>query len=152
MIDEATGPTKAELMKREVEKETVKALVENPKTIAFDFDGVLAHYDGWRGHDHLGKPIPGMKNLLCELKDCGWTIIIYTTRGNAEIQEWCDRHKIPFDYVNFNPAVQGNNPGKPIADIYVDDRAIKFNGVPTDLRRQIAKFQTWNIQLKRFQA
>lgn len=151
-MSETMGKNTAELMKDEVERETKQSILDKPKTIAFDFDGVLAHYDGWRGHNHLGKPIPGMKDLLWELKESGWTIIIYTTRGNAEIQEWCERRNFPCDYVNFNPDIQGNNPGKPIADIYVDDRAIKFNGVPADLRRQIANFKTWNIQLKKFRA
>lgn len=26
------------------------------KTIAVDFDGVLAEYDGWKGDDQLGSP------------------------------------------------------------------------------------------------
>lgn len=27
---------------------------------AVDLDGTLAHYDGWRGEDHIGDPIPPM--------------------------------------------------------------------------------------------
>lgn len=28
--------------------------------IGVDLDGTLAHYDGWRGIDHIGAPIPAM--------------------------------------------------------------------------------------------
>ena len=29
-------------------------------TIAVDLDGTLARYDGWKGIDHIGDPIPLM--------------------------------------------------------------------------------------------
>jgi hypothetical protein len=98
------------------------------KTIAFDFDGVLAQYDRWRGYQHLGEPIEGMRDVLQMLKFNGWKIIIFTTRGNAEIAQWCKDYSMPYDYINMNPEIQGNNPGKPIASIYVDDLAIRFTG------------------------
>ena len=28
---------------------------------AVDLDGTLAHYDKWRGIDHIGKPIPAIQ-------------------------------------------------------------------------------------------
>lgn len=28
--------------------------------IGVDLDGTLAHYDGWKGADHIGEPIPAM--------------------------------------------------------------------------------------------
>lgn len=114
-------------------------------TIAFDFDGVLAQYDGWKGFEVLGDPIDGMKELLDDLKnDHDHIIIIYTTRGNAEISAWCSRHNIIYDYINSNPNLQGNNPGKPIADVYVDDRSIRFD--PENLQQleqQIINFKPW---------
>lgn len=113
------------------------------KTICFDFDGVLARYDGWKGHCHLGQPVEGMSRLLEQLREDGWTIIIFTTRGCVEIAEWCSVYDMVHDYINANPEIQGQNPGKPIADIYVDDRAICFNGDVGKLMDDIRDFEPW---------
>ena len=112
-------------------------------TICFDLDGVLAKYDGWCGWRCILSPVPGAKEILEELKKQGHTIIIYTTRGNCEVQEWCKTYSIPYDHINCNPDVQGNNPGKPIADVYVDDRAIKFNGDWQQFVRNLRAFDVW---------
>lgn len=117
------------------------------KTIAFDFDGVLAQYDGWKGYQHLGKPIEGMREVLQQLKSDGWKILIYTTRGNAEIAEWCKKYYMPVDYINMNPEIQGKNPGKPIASIYVDDRAIRFTGDVKKLIEDIREFESMDAPL-----
>ena len=62
----------------------------NKKTICIDFDGVLAHYDGWKGEDHLGEPIEGMKELIHSLRfDHNYTIIIYSCRSFVKIDKWC---------------------------------------------------------------
>jgi len=41
--------------------------------IGVDLDGTLAHYDGWRGPEHIGEPIPEMvarvKTWLAEGRD-----------------------------------------------------------------------------------
>lgn len=74
------------------------------RTIAVDLDGTLAHYDGWKGEDHIGEPVPEMvahvKKALAE----GATIIIFTARvcecfglyrvnkARVLIQEWCEKH------------------------------------------------------------
>lgn len=56
--------------------------------IGVDLDGTLAMYDGWRGVDHIGEPVPLMlervKRWLWEGKD----VRIFTARvdgGNAAI-------------------------------------------------------------------
>jgi hypothetical protein len=49
--------------------------------IGVDLDGTLAHYDGWKGADHIGAPIPAMvervKGWLAE----GKTVKIFTARA-----------------------------------------------------------------------
>jgi len=60
--------------------------------------------------------------------------VLHTTRADiSRIWEWIDQ-TVPglIDYVNANPAsIQMRcNPGKPIADIYIDDRAWPFCGEP----------------------
>lgn len=72
--------------------------------VGVDLDGVLAHYDGWKGADHIGEPIPAMvgrvKGWLAE----GKTVKIMTARvhPNQEaktletvrywIEHWCLNH------------------------------------------------------------
>ena len=97
-------------------------------TVCVDFDGVIAEYDGWKGHEHFGDPNFGTKDALEMMKGRNWAIIVYTTRGNAEIAEYMAKHDLQYDWINHNPMVQGNNPGKPIADVYIDDNALRFTG------------------------
>lgn len=103
----------------------------NNKTIAVDLDGVIFQYNEWKGIDHFGEPIEGVKKSLRYLKySLGYRIEIYTTRMNKEINKGYSKtqlrkkivkallnHKIPFDGVAL---------AKPIAEFYIDDRAIRF--------------------------
>lgn len=72
--------------------------------IGVDLDGTLAHYDGWKGIDHIGEPVPAMlervKAWLAEGKD----VRIFTARvcPNQDgrkleqakwwIEVWCLKH------------------------------------------------------------
>ena len=75
------------------------------KWIGFDLDGTLALYDGWKGNQHIGEPIPKIVAIAKELHSKGERIKIFTARvspkswGEAtlkDIQEaiwkWCDRN------------------------------------------------------------
>lgn len=35
-------------------------MVEHKGWIGVDLDGTLAHYEGWKGVEHIGEPIPAM--------------------------------------------------------------------------------------------
>lgn len=118
------------------------------KVGCFDFDGVLAMYEGWKGRNHFGEPVPGMRELLQDLKSDGWRIVVFTTRGCTEVREWCEKHNIPIDYVNMNPEITGQNPSKPVASFYVDDRAINFNGDVDKLRENIKNFRPWSGEMR----
>ena len=100
------------------------------KTIAVDFDKVLFEHEKWEGHEHYGKPIPGAKYALEKLKKMGFKIMIWTTRAQDDIiAEALTKHGITFDYINHNPNQPPEiNPSKPVADYYVDDRAVHFTG------------------------
>jgi hypothetical protein len=64
----------------------------------FDLDGTLAHYDGWKGQEHIGKPIAPMVDLVKRFLDEGKNVKIFTDRfANgpeqvAIIQDWCEKH------------------------------------------------------------
>jgi uncharacterized protein YlaI len=97
-------------------------------TIAVDFDKVLFTHESWQGHYHYGEPLPGAKEALIELQRMGFKIMIWTTRDQTDIiTAACLRYDIPFDFINTNPNQPPEiNPSKPVADYYIDDRAVHF--------------------------
>jgi len=67
--------------------------------IGVDLDGTLAHYDGWKGHDHIGAPIEPMVHRVKQWRSEGITVKIFTARVFADdaqvktaIQAWCSEH------------------------------------------------------------
>lgn len=98
------------------------------KTICVDFDGTISQYDGWEGNGNYGDPLPNVVKALHSLKALEYKIIIFTTRAeDFLIAEYLEKHNIPFDEINRNSDNPPySNMGKPIADYYIDDRAIEF--------------------------
>ncbi len=114
------------------------------RSYAFDFDGVIAEYNGFKGTDHFGKPIETVVNAIRQLKQGGHTIIIYSTRGEEQLRHYCIEHDIPVDHINKNPDKEGENPGKPVAYVYVDDRSVCYRGQTTnELVDEILKFKAY---------
>lgn len=113
------------------------------RTIAVDFDGVIADYDGYKGIGVLGNPRPDVLEVMRQLRAEGWKILIHTTRGADEIADYLAKHGVPHDEVNRNSDYQNAGP-KPVADLYWDDRAVSYSG---DARRDlglIRSFRTWS--------
>lgn len=93
------------------------------KTAVIDFDNTLAGYDKWRGERVLGPPIPYALDAVRELIEWGWQVIVFTTRGDvAAIQDWLQRHNFPELPVNSCEHNPPGTSGKPIAEVYFDDR------------------------------
>lgn len=72
-----------------------------------DLDGTLAHYDGWKGPQHIGEPIPEMVERVRSWLAKGFDVRIFTARvwedGTPErkaearlarmaIVQWCQEH------------------------------------------------------------
>ncbi len=100
----------------------------SPPVIAFDFDGVIASYNGFVAKDDIQEPNPEVLKAITLLKERGCKILLHSTRGDAFLKMYCERFSIPVDYINRRPDKEGDNPGKPIAFVYVDDRAICYKG------------------------
>lgn len=110
------------------------------KRICFDFDGVVHSYtSGWKGVDVIpDPPVDDIKELFKTLHDGGWEIVIFTTRaetidGINAIWRWLTEY-------NFKYVSQVTNKKLP-ALIYVDDRAINFNGDVNKLWNDILDFE-----------
>ena len=78
------------------------------------------------------KPKPNAIKIINNLKKDGHEIVIYTSRHmktcdnnvgkivakqGLNLLKWLNKNKIPYDEICF---------GKPLADIYIDDKAEKF--------------------------
>jgi hypothetical protein len=103
------------------------------KIICFDFDGVIAHYDGWKGVDVFGKPnwdvIDAMKQLKASLN---YSIIIWTTRKvTPALKAYLTRNNIPYDSINSSRHNPPGTSNKPIYHAIIDDRAIGYRGQKT---------------------
>lgn len=90
------------------------------QTLMIDFDATIAHENP---DCRIGEPMKGVKEVLTDLKNQGYHIVIYSHRGNTEegtdeIKEFMDKYEIPYDEI-----YQGE---KPLAFRYIDDRAIQF--------------------------
>ena len=100
--------------------------------ICIDLDGVIANLKKTGETYRDISPVPGAPEKLRELKKNGHYLIIQTARHlktcgantglvNARIAKdtlnWLESHEIPFDEINF---------GKPWAQIYIDDNALRF--------------------------
>ena len=113
------------------------------KTIVFDFDGVIHSYtSGWKGIDVIpDKPTDGIKDVIDDLRNKGYEVIIVSTRcveekGIKAIQNYLKENDIVVDDIMAH---------KPPALVYVDDRAITFDGDTSTLVEKICNFKPWNI-------
>lgn len=100
--------------------------MSRPKTIMVDLDGVICTEELF--HDRpLAQPIAGAREALRDLRAAGHTVIIYTARGWSEhrvTRHWLEQHGIEYD---------GLHMGKPVADVWIDDRAVRFTNWPDTL-------------------
>ena len=97
------------------------------KTIAFDFDGVIASYDGWKGFDVFGKPNRDVISVMNRLYRSGNRVIIWTTRQDTpKLRAWLKRNKVKCHGINdasHNPPCTSC---KPAYDVFIDDRAVGY--------------------------
>lgn len=112
------------------------------KTVVFDFDGVIHSYtSGWTGICNISDPpVPGIKEAIANIRASGYKVVVVSTRcmffeGELEIKKYLDEHGIVVDAVMRE---------KPPAMVYIDDRAIHFDGDASNLLDKIRTFQPWN--------
>lgn len=112
------------------------------KTIVFDFDGVIHSYtSGWQGVGIAADPpTPGMKEAIKDIRKNGFSVVVVSTRcadplGKTTVESYLAEHGIFVDDVTAH---------KPPAIVYIDDRAICFDGRSETLLDKIQNFTPWN--------
>ena len=80
--------------------------------LALDFDHTIVNGD---------KPIEGAKEAINLLREQGHKILIHSCNNRKWIERVLNNNDIRYDWI-------WDEPGKPIADLYVDDRALHFEG------------------------
>ena len=110
--------------------------------VVFDFDGVIHSYHSpWHGADVIpDEPVEGIKEAIEEIRNAGYNVIVVSTRsktkhGRNAIREWLDKYGIVVDEIHSE---------KPPAKVYIDDRAICFEGNANVLLDKINSFHPCN--------
>jgi hypothetical protein len=116
--------------------------------VVFDFDGVIHSYvSGWKGTTVIpDPPVAGIADCIRNLRSKGYKVIVQSTRcsiqaGRDAVEAYLKENGI---------VVDGVVAEKPPAIVYVDDRAICFDGHPESLLKKITTFKPWN-KTHRFQ-
>lgn len=112
------------------------------QTVVFDFDGVIHSYtSGWTGVTEIpDPPVPGIRETIQEIRQAGYEVVVVssrcaTTEGIEAIELYLAGYDIIVDAVQME---------KPPALVYIDDRAICFDGHPETLLSKIQSFKPWN--------
>ena len=113
--------------------------MEKKGIIAFDFDGVIATYMGWKGFDVLGEPVSEVIEVVRNLKKEGYFITIFTTRlDTPKLRGWLEENSVPYDSINSTAHNPPFTSTKPIYHCIVDDRAVNPVGLSKEeIIRQI---------------
>lgn len=95
---------------------------ETPLRLAVDFDGVCHDPLTKRKGYKLGQPIPGARVALKQLYKEGAIIVIHSVWADTQqkceaISNWCRYFDVPYDFITNQ---------KPDADVYLDNKAIRF--------------------------
>lgn len=111
------------------------------QTVVFDFDGVIHSYiSAWQGITTIpDPPVPSIAEAIQNIRK-HYVVAVVSTRcstpeGVEAVNSWLDKYGIEVDAVLKE---------KPPAIVYVDDRAICFDGDPSSLLPKIQMFEVWN--------
>ncbi|MCU1273832.1 MAG: hypothetical protein JWO48_1263 [Bryobacterales bacterium] len=94
---------------------------DNRPIVCVDLDGVLNLFDGWKSAEYFHPPRPGAAEFLRRLNEMGYRVVIFTVRWAPHVEQWLREHSLA-EYVS------EVTDKKPPAHVYIDDRAVCFEG------------------------
>ncbi|OED42488.1 hypothetical protein AB833_07105 [Chromatiales bacterium (ex Bugula neritina AB1)] len=70
------------------------------KWIGVDLDGTLAQWDGWKGHEYIGAPIPAMLERVKRWLKMDIEVRIFTARASVAhhippVEKWLSDNGLP---------------------------------------------------------
>ena len=94
--------------------------------VAVDFDGVLHDPSNRLPGYRMGQPIAGAVEAVGQLFREGHVIVVHTVRDDSDrhVTKWLAYFKVPHNGVTNR---------KPNADVFIDDKAIRFTDWPSAL-------------------
>lgn len=111
------------------------------KVVVIDFDETITHSNQY---PFTGEPAEGVKEALTEFREMGYAIHILSCRTGHELRKhsidrleevkvmtaFMEDNSIPFDVIL--------NEFKPMANVYIDDRAVGHRG---DWKQTVKEFK-----------
>ena len=112
--------------------------------IIIDFDNTIAKAHNYPG---MGQPMHGVREALEALREAGHTIAIHSCRMSEDVYDsahkrnaqrlsiaaYLLRHSIPYDEII--------NYSKPVGDVYIDDKALRFEGNWDDMVDEVKMYE-----------
>lgn len=115
---------------------------KNKYTIAVDFDGVIHSYiSPWTTHEEIADPpVEGAIDWLNAMAD-DFDVVIFTTRGSTQegriaVGTWLDNH----GFTRYREVTAH----KVAALVYLDDRAMRFDGRNFPTAQAVHAARPWN--------
>jgi len=103
------------------------------KVICVDFDGVIHRYsNGWQDGSIYDQAIEGSKDAMAKFVSDEYKVVIFTTRLNPEVNDDINLEKNKMTKwlwdsgFEFGVHYHDITAVKPKAEIYIDDKAVRF--------------------------
>jgi len=106
--------------------------------IAVDLDGVLNNYTKYE-ENNIPEIKAGAEEFIKELHKKGYKLVLFTNRKPFNASKWLIENKLDKYFSDVTNV-------KPIASIYIDDRALNFRG---DYNQTLAEIENFNVYWKK---
>jgi len=91
------------------------------RVICLDFDGVIHKYSkGWQNGEIYDEPVQGTKEAIEHIMK-NYNVVVSTARPKSQLR---DVQEYIWKHLGIHLLVTNE---KPCAEIYIDDRGLKFN-------------------------
>lgn len=102
--------------------------------VCVDLDGVLNTFDVWRSPEYFHPLRPGARDFLARLHERGYRVVVFTVRWYEWVEKWLEEN-------NVGQYVDEVTDRKPPAQVYLDDRAVCFQGDFDEAYHRIVTFK-----------